>query len=195
MASFSPPKHCEIALFSMVLISMLVVDATSFQFKVGGKKGWTKPTGNESETYNEWAAMNRFHVRDSLYFKYKNDSVLVVNRTSYKNCSVSDPIFKFEDGDTVFQCDRYGFFYFISGEPGHCRAGQRLIVRVIVQSAISSPQPAPSPGEGGSDDGGDGWDDSFSRPPPPWNSSIKLTVASCFMTVLGGMVVIMYLLM
>ncbi|XWS11364.1 hypothetical protein CRYUN_Cryun38cG0077800 [Craigia yunnanensis] len=192
MASFSLPKLCKIALFSPVLISMLAVAAASFQFKVGGERGWTKPTGNESETYNEWATRNRFHVGDSLYFKYNNDSVLVVNHTSYTKCSVSNPIFKFKDGDTVFQFDRYGFFYFISGERGHCKAGQKLIVRVMVHPAISSPQPAPSPKEDGSDDGG-GWDSFWG--PPPQNSTIKLTVASYFMTALGGMLVIMYLLM
>lgn len=34
------------------------------QFTVGGEKGWAKPTGNDSETYNEWASQNRFHVGD-----------------------------------------------------------------------------------------------------------------------------------
>ncbi|XVE96688.1 hypothetical protein REPUB_Repub02eG0244200 [Reevesia pubescens] len=192
MASFYLPKLCKIALFSLVLISMVAFAAASFQFRVGGERGWTKPTGNESETYNEWASRNRFHVGDSLYFKYINDSVMVVNHTSYTKCSVTNPIFKFEDGDTVFEFDRYGFFYFISGERGHCEAGQKLIVRVMVHPAISSPQPAPSPKEDGSDDG-DGWNSFWG--PPPQNSTIKLTVASYFMTALGGMLVIMYLLM
>ncbi|XVE80550.1 hypothetical protein DITRI_Ditri14bG0149100 [Diplodiscus trichospermus] len=194
MASFSLPKLYKIAMFSLVLISMVMVAVASFQFKVGGERGWTKPTGNESETYNEWATRNRFHVGDSLYFKYNNDSVMVVNHTSYTNCTVSDPIFKFEDGDTVFQFDRYGFFYFISGKHGHCKAGQRLIVRVMVHPAIScSPQPAPSPTEDRSDDSRDDWDSIWG--PPPQNSTIKLTVASYFITALGGMLVIMYLLM
>ncbi|KAK6230088.1 hypothetical protein QUC31_001606 [Theobroma cacao] len=195
MGSFSLPKLCKnSALFSLVLVFVVMVAATSFEFKVGGEGGWRKPTGNESETYNEWATRNRFHVGDSLHFKYNNDSVLVVNKTSYTKCSVSNPIFKFEDGDTVFQFDRYGFFYFISGERGHCKAGQKLIVRVMVHPAISSPQPAPSPnGDDGSDHDGGGWDSFWG--PPPQNSTIKLTVASYFMTALGGMLVIMYLLM
>ncbi|OMO83756.1 Plastocyanin-like protein [Corchorus capsularis] len=195
-SNFSLPKLCKNALFSLLLMFMvMVVAAASFQFNVGGReRGWIKPTGNESETYNEWAARNRFHVGDSLYFKYENDSVLVVNKTSYSKCSVSNPIFKFEDGETVFQFHRYGFFYFISGERGHCKAGQRLIVRVMVHPAATpSPEPAPSPQGDGSGNEGGGWD-SFWGPPPP-NSTIKLTVASYFMTALGGMLVIMYLLM
>ena len=62
----------------------------------------------------------------------------------------------------------------------------------MVHPVISSPQPAPPPKEDGSDDG-DGWDSFWG--PPPQNSTIKLTVASYFMTALGGMLVIMYLLM
>lgn len=217
MSSFGLQKLFTFALFSAVFISMATLATASFQFRVGGESGWTKPTGNESETYNEWASRNRFHVGDSLCkftirtyiyryiillmfacmlldFKYSNDSVLVVNHTSYTNCSVSNPIFMFKDGDTVFEFDRYGFFYFISGERGHCKAGQKLIIRVMVHPAMSSPQPALSPMEdGGSGDNGDGWDSIWG--PPPHNSTIKQTVASYFMTALGGMLVIMYLLM
>ena len=75
MASFSLPKLCKISLFSLVLISMLAVAAASFQVKVGGERGWTKPTGNESETYNEWSTRNRFHVGDSLC-KFTTKSVV-----------------------------------------------------------------------------------------------------------------------
>ncbi|MBA0783497.1 hypothetical protein Gotri_001202 [Gossypium trilobum] len=163
MSSFSLQNLFKFALFSVVFISMATLAIASFQFRVGGEGGWTKPTGNEPETYNEWASRNRFHVGDSLYFRYSNDSVLVVNHTSYTNCSVSNPILKFKDGDTVFEFD-------------------------------SSPQPAQSPMEdGGSNDEGDGWDSIWG--PPPHNSTIKQAVASYFMTALGGMLVIMYLLM
>ncbi|XP_039027622.1 early nodulin-like protein 1 [Hibiscus syriacus] len=177
---------------TLVFISMVTVATASFQFKVGGDKGWTKPTGNESETYNGWASRNRFHVGDSLYFEYNNDSMLVVDHISYTNCNVGDPIFKLKDGKRVFVFDRYGFFYFISGERGHCQAGQKLIVRVMVHpaAAISSPRLAPSPME---DDDGEGWDSFWG--PQPHNSTIKQTVASYFVTALGGVLVMMYLLM
>ncbi|XP_038998172.1 mavicyanin-like [Hibiscus syriacus] len=195
MASFSLQKLCKFSLFFLVFVSVTVATA-SFQFKVGGDKGWTKPrarlTTGKSETYNEWASRNRFHVGDSLYFEYNNDSVLVVDSTSYTNCNVADPIFKLKDGERVFVFDRYGFFYFISGELGHCQAGQKLIVRVRVHpvASISSPRPAPSPME---NDYGDGWDSFWGA--QPQNSTIKQTVASYFMTALGGVLVMMYLLM
>lgn len=36
------------------------------EFKVGGAEGWQQPGVNDSAMYNQWAAMHRFHVGDSL---------------------------------------------------------------------------------------------------------------------------------
>ncbi|WOL19192.1 early nodulin-like protein 1 [Canna indica] len=142
---------------SSVSLLMVAVES-SLDFYVGGSRGWTVPVGNETESYNQWAIRNRFHVGDSLHFEYHNDSVLVVDRQNYGECNTADPLIEYDDGDTTFRFDRYGFFYFISGEPGHCEAGQRLIVRVMVHPAVAnSPGPAPSqqPGGGSSDSGSD----------------------------------------
>ncbi|KAM7280184.1 hypothetical protein ACFE04_007318 [Oxalis oulophora] len=80
-------------------------------------------------------------------FKYQNDFVLVVNKTSYKSCIVANPIDIFKYGNTTFEFDRYGYFYFISGEHGHCQAGEKLVVRVMVHPLQMAPQFAPSPSE------------------------------------------------
>lgn len=128
-------------------------------------------------------------------FKYQNDSVLVVNYTEYKNCVVSNPISKFEDGNTVLRFDRYGYFYFISGQPDHCNAGQKLVIRVMVQSEeVETPNSAPSPKAKGDSGDEDGWD-SFNWGPPSLNSTIRLSFASYFLTVLGGVLVIFYVFM
>ncbi|KAF8391682.1 hypothetical protein HHK36_023991 [Tetracentron sinense] len=190
MASPSATKVC---FSSLLFINLTVIYVSAYRFRVGGDRGWIKPTRNDTETYDEWATSNRFHVGDSIYFKYKKDSVLVVNYTNYMNCVLSDPNSKFKDGDTEYHFDRYGFFYFISGEPGHCKSGQKLVIRVMVQSGIEPPpRSAPPPGksDGGS---GDGDESSFEWGPPSLNSTIKLSVASYFMTALGGMMVILYL--
>ncbi|KAE8706563.1 putative L-type lectin-domain containing receptor kinase S.7 [Hibiscus syriacus] len=208
---------------SKVFVSVTVATA-SFQFKVGGDKGWTKPRARLSQHKVRYGAGPQ-KIKDLqqpshgfgqkqlenpklttngppgtaftlgihfVDFEYNNDSVLVVDSTSYTNCNVADPIFKLKDGERVFVFDRYGFFYFISGELGHCQAGQKLIVRVRVHpvASISSPRPAPSPME---NDYGDGWDSFWGA--QPQNSTIKQTVASYFMTALGGVLVMMYLLM
>ncbi|GAB2248710.1 hypothetical protein Droror1_Dr00012069 [Drosera rotundifolia] len=38
----------------------------------------------ERETYNEWDEQIRFHIGDSLYFKYHKDSVLEVRSEDYE---------------------------------------------------------------------------------------------------------------
>ncbi|OQU85322.1 hypothetical protein SORBI_3004G217100 [Sorghum bicolor] len=111
------------------------------EFRVGGPRGWRVPDANTS--YDWWAMNNRFHVGDHLYFKYANDSVLVVDRLAFDACNASEPLAAFADGATKFRLDRPGFFCFISGEAGHCQEGQRLIVRVMVHPALAS---APAPG-------------------------------------------------
>ncbi|PIN08109.1 hypothetical protein CDL12_19317 [Handroanthus impetiginosus] len=173
MASAS--KSFATFLFSALLAAVL---ASGFQFEVGEHEGWKIPTGKEPQTYNEWAAKNRFHIGDAIHFKYQKDSVLVVTSADYLNCNTSNPISKYEDGNTVFQFDRPGFFYFISGQPGHCRSGQRLIIRVMHASHAEAPAIAPSPAVGR--DSGD-WGQSGV------SSGTMLSAVSCLlMTVTAG---------
>ncbi|CAN4097148.1 unnamed protein product [Withania somnifera] len=167
---------------------------SSFEFRVGGEIDWIKPIGNESETYNEWAARNRFHVGDTLYFKYKGDSVLVVTPANYLNCNTSSPISKYENGDTVYKLSHPGFYYFISGQ--NCKSGQRIIIRVMHPSEISSPAHAPeispAPAVDGGDGGGDRWVSDFLGPPAA-NSTTALSIFSYLITAMGGVMVFLYL--
>ncbi|RLM54512.1 hypothetical protein C2845_PM10G10950 [Panicum miliaceum] len=131
-------------------------------FKVGGEKGWEKPAAPDNESYSHWAASNHFHVGDFLHFKYdKNDSVLVVTRDDYKFCGAARPAQRFDGGDTRFCLDHNGFFYFISGAPGHCQAGQRMMLRVLAQGRQEGGSDPAPPAEapdamtpGGEDEGG-----------------------------------------
>ncbi|KAK8455326.1 hypothetical protein SEVIR_4G191200v4 [Setaria viridis] len=139
-------------------------------FEVGGEpRGWAKPAAPNGETYNHWAARNRFHVGDFLHFKYdKNDSVLVVSRDAYKFCDAVRPSQRFDGGDTRLRLENSGFSYFISGAPGHCDAGQRMTLRVLPQQqqqdggSEAAPTGAPgamapggAAGGGGGDEGGE----------------------------------------
>jgi Plastocyanin-like domain len=74
--------------------------------------------------------------------------VLLVSRDDYRNCDASNPIVMFTDGNSTFEFDRVGFFYFISGEPGHCPAGQRMIVRVMAWNEGTSPSGSPTAAPG-----------------------------------------------
>lgn len=122
-------------------------------------------------------------------FKYqKNDSVLVVTSADYLSCNTSNPVSRFQDGSTVFRFDRSGFFYFISGQPNHCKSGQNLIIRVIHPSEAEAPEIAPSPAAAG---GSDGW----SSGPTPVSSTVKVSVISFFVTAPAGVFVVLYLFM
>ncbi|XP_073030094.1 early nodulin-like protein 21 [Primulina eburnea] len=177
----STASRSAFLLFPIILFTASVPHlVSSFQFEVGEEGGWKIPTGEEPETYNEWAAENRFQIGDTLHFKYQNDSVLVVSSADYLNCNTANPISVFKDGSSVFQFDRSGFYYFMSGKPGHCKSGQRLIIRVMHPSEIgvpsSAPAPAPAPADGADGGGSDYLD---WGPPAGVNSGIiKLDVVS-----------------
>lgn len=109
----------------------------------------------------------------------------MVDYDQYQNCTTLNPISKYNDGKTVFKFNRSGFFYFISGEPGHCEAGQKLIVRVMHHSEYQPPVSAPSPG--GNNRGQHSHDSA--------SSATKLAVASYLIALLGGMFVICFLFM
>ncbi|KAF8692863.1 hypothetical protein HU200_039220 [Digitaria exilis] len=131
--------------------------AAGLEFRVGGPRGWRVPDANTS--YGWWAMNNRFHVGDHLYFKYAHDSVLVVDREAFDACNTIEPLAAFTDGATTVRLDRPGFFCFISGEPGHCEEGQRLIVRVMVHPALAAvpgPGPVAASGPGSSTQPGHG---------------------------------------
>ncbi|KAG6627399.1 early nodulin-like protein 1 [Carya illinoinensis] len=101
------------------------------QFEVGGDHGWVVPKSKNDQLYNQWASENRFKVDDTVYFKYKKDSVLVVSEEEYEKCHSAHPLFFSNNGDSVFKLDRPGLFYFISGVSGHCERGQKMIIKVL----------------------------------------------------------------
>ncbi|CAO2162124.1 unnamed protein product [Urochloa humidicola] len=137
------------AFFFLLLAPAAVADEAAapgpLEFHVGGPRGWRVPDGNTS--YAWWAMNNRFRVGDRLLFRYTNDSVLVVERPAFDACDAAAPLAAFADGATTVTLDRPGFFCFISGEPGHCQEGQKLIVRVMVhQPQLPATGPAGAPG-------------------------------------------------
>ncbi|KAL4589212.1 hypothetical protein LXL04_002117, partial [Taraxacum kok-saghyz] len=101
------------------------------EFPVGGDVGWRIPATNETELYNVWASRRRFHIGDSLRFRYKNDSVAVVKKWGFYHCDPSSPIAFFNDGDSLINLDNAGTMYFISGNSDRCKEGEKMMVEVI----------------------------------------------------------------
>ncbi|VVB00821.1 unnamed protein product [Arabis nemorensis] len=119
----------------IVLLSILHI--------AGGANGWIIPnSSNHEDVFDQWASKNRFKIGDTIRFKYKKDSVLVVSEEEYKKCQTTKPEFySNKGGDTVFKLNRHGLFYFISGVSGHCEKGQKMIIKVM---EVESPPPSSS---------------------------------------------------
>ncbi|TKY66505.1 Early nodulin protein 2 [Spatholobus suberectus] len=128
----------------LLFLLTLLSSSQAHKFNVGGSQGWVP---NPSESYNNWAGRNRFQTNDTIVFKYQkgSDSVLEVKKEDYDKCNKTNPIKKFENGDSEFKFDRSGPFYFISGKDGNCEKGQKLIVVVLSPRTPPSPKPSPSP--------------------------------------------------
>ncbi|OVA01333.1 Plastocyanin-like [Macleaya cordata] len=139
----------RIAVMSIGLVLINLIMLTSFSeakdFLVGGKSdAWEIPSSPQSQPLNQWAQSSRFQIGDSLVWKYEagKDSVLQVNRESYMNCNLTNPIAEYKDGNTKVELKKSGPYYFVSGAKGHCEKGQKLIVVVMAPRSAS---PAPSP--------------------------------------------------
>uniref|UniRef100_A0A453NF23 Phytocyanin domain-containing protein n=1 Tax=Aegilops tauschii subsp. strangulata TaxID=200361 RepID=A0A453NF23_AEGTS len=124
--------------------ALVAAMAGAAQFKVGGDSGWSV-AGASKESYNTWAMKNRFQVGDTLVFVYPKDkdSVLLVAPADYNACNTNTYDKQFTDGNTVFDLDRAGAFFFISGVDANCRANEKLIVMV---AAAAKGAPTPSQG-------------------------------------------------
>ncbi|XP_010433354.1 PREDICTED: early nodulin-like protein 2 [Camelina sativa] len=142
-------KMKSLSFFFTILLSLsaffTISDAR--KFSVGGSGAWVT---NPPENYDSWSGKNRFLVHDTLYFSYAKgaDSVLEVNKADYDGCNTKNPIKRVDDGDSEISLDRYGPFYFISGNEDNCKKGQKLAVVVISPRTPSTAQPphAAAPG-------------------------------------------------
>ncbi|XP_004498804.1 early nodulin-like protein 15 [Cicer arietinum] len=137
---------------SVLLLFLLFGFAASAKdILLGGKTDAWKVPSSESDSLNKWAQSVRFQVGDHLVWKYEagKDSVLLVSKDDYVNCNISNPIKKYNDGQTKVRFDHAGPYYFISGEKGHCEKGQKLTVVVMSPrgKSITATSPAPSPAE------------------------------------------------
>ncbi|KAM7480482.1 hypothetical protein LguiA_028695 [Lonicera macranthoides] len=138
--------------FTIVVILSITTNhapfaAASKEFKVGGGVGWRLPPSNETDFYNHWASTKRFHIGDSLRFEYnnKNDSVLVVDKWGFYHCNSTHPYSKFNNGNTIVKLDKSGPIYFTTGDPNHCKQGQRLQVDVMMDAHNTPINPPPPP--------------------------------------------------
>ncbi|KAJ4972780.1 hypothetical protein NE237_005954 [Protea cynaroides] len=152
MASQFMIVSCKI-LCLILLSSTHFFSVDSHEFQVGDDNGWAVPS-KDDDFYDDWASKQRFLVGDTVYFKYKKDSVLVVSDDEYEKCHSTHPIFFSNNGNTTYMLDNPSLFYFISGVSGHCAKGQKMIIKVLEPPNISPPTANQNGTNGPSDQNG-----------------------------------------
>nr|ACU24257.1 unknown [Glycine max] len=182
----------------------MVQRGASYEFVVGGQKGWSVPNDPSFNPFNQWAEKSRFQVGDSLVFNYQSgqDSVLYVKSEDYVSCNTNSPYAKYSDGHTVIKLNQLGPHFFISGNKDNCNKNEKLTVIVLAdrnkntnqttttnasppspQSSSSSPSPAPTGQYQGQSPTSDTnqTPSPISEPPPPPNAA-----ASAFVSLAGS---------
>ncbi|CAN8229918.1 unnamed protein product [Cochlearia groenlandica] len=148
-----------LTLVLMLFTTVANADTKPRLILVGGSVGsWNVPNSpNNNNTLNLWAENNRFKVGDILVWKYdlKVDSVLQVTKEDYECCNTSNPIKQYNNGDTKFELEKSGPYYFISGAPGNCDKGEKIVIVVLSER-----------NSGGGGGGGNGGDTPNSPPSP-----------------------------
>ncbi|CAH1417670.1 unnamed protein product [Lactuca virosa] len=111
--------------------------------KNGKADGWTTPVNT---SYSKWASSKKFRVGDTLWFHYDpaSHNVVQVNQMGYQLCNISNArvgVKTYETGNDSFRIKGPGHYYFICSFPGHCKAGQKLDVRVLKKYPMTTPTP------------------------------------------------------
>ncbi|KAJ1377599.1 Phytocyanin domain [Sesbania bispinosa] len=90
----------------LLLLFLLFGFSSAREILVGGKPDSWKIPSSESGSLNQWAERSRFLIGDYLVWKYDGgkDSVLQVSKEGYANCSTSNPIKEYNDGNQRRSC-------------------------------------------------------------------------------------------
>ncbi|CAL9231658.1 unnamed protein product [Arabidopsis halleri] len=110
-------------------------------YKVGDSAGWTTIANVD---YKLWASTKTFHIGDTVLFEYNPQfhNVMRVTHPMYRSCNTSKPISTFTTGNDSITLTNHGHHFFFCGVPGHCLAGQKLDLNVLLP-ASSTPLSEP----------------------------------------------------
>ncbi|KAL6856028.1 hypothetical protein ACP4OV_018830 [Aristida adscensionis] len=150
--------------------------AAAAVYEVGDATGWTV-MGNPN--YAAWAASKKFHLGDTVVFKYSKQfhNVLAVSKADYKNCDATKPTATWSTGNDSVVLNTTGNHYFLCGFPGHCAAGQKVDIRVVSSSAAPSESPATAPSPSSSSGSGSVPGGAATAPSPHPNAAAPRAVS------------------
>lgn len=82
-----------------------------------------------------------------FHYDPASHNVVQVNQMGYRLCNISSNarvgVKTYETGNDSFRIKGPGHYYFICSFPGHCKAGQKLDVRVLKKYPMTTPTPTP----------------------------------------------------
>ncbi|CAK8577187.1 unnamed protein product [Lathyrus sativus] len=175
MATFLLRSNKMVHALTWFCLVLMIHNGASYEFIVGGRKGWSVQGDSSFNPFNQWAEKSRFQVGDSLVFNYQTgqDSVFYVKSEDYASCNTASPYAEFSDGHTVFKLNQSGPHFFISGNKDNCVKNEKIKIIVLSdrsksnsgsgssntnqtsnvsppspQSSSSPPSPAPSKPDG-----------------------------------------------
>ncbi|CAM6077227.1 unnamed protein product [Sphagnum tenellum] len=80
------------------------------------------------KVYHDWAMSTLPNVSILAILL---DSVMQVTVDDYKTCNTMHPIQSWTNGPGAYPLQGYTILHFISGEPGHCAAGEKITIEVL----------------------------------------------------------------
>jgi len=66
MATFILRSNKAVHAFGWLCLLLMVHKGASYDFVVGGQKGWSVPNDPSFNPFNQWAEKSRFQIGDSL---------------------------------------------------------------------------------------------------------------------------------
>ncbi|KAJ6372715.1 hypothetical protein OIU76_027104 [Salix suchowensis] len=135
------------ALLAAISVAYLIHSSSAqTTYTVGNTTGWfIPPTG--AAFYSTWAANKTFKVGDILVFNFGTNShdVATVTKTNYDACNASSPLSLLSTPPVRITINASGEHYYFCSFPGHCSAGQKLMINVSDASSSPAPQPSATP--------------------------------------------------
>ncbi|KAL9140137.1 hypothetical protein ABFS82_14G016100 [Erythranthe guttata] len=137
-------KRGLLVLLCNILILLSSVSDGGAVYKVGDSAGWTTIANVD---YTHWALTKTFQLGDTIVFEYnpKFHNVMQVTHADYKACNATSPISTRTSGNDSITIDTHGHHFFLCGVPGHCQAGQKVDINVVLHRVPEEAAPTPSP--------------------------------------------------
>ncbi|KAB5514675.1 hypothetical protein DKX38_028581 [Salix brachista] len=145
--TLSMARGYGMALLAAISVAYLIHSSSAqTTYTVGNTTGWIIPQ-TDPALYSTWAANKTFKVGDILVFNFGSNShdVATVTKENYDACNITSPLSLLSTPPVIITINASGEHYYFCSFPGHCSAGQKLMINVSDASSSPAPQPSATP--------------------------------------------------